>query len=212
MDFFAAQALSPELLPKGHGHSVIAFPGLGASGGATVMLRTHLRQPDPAYVRQIIMLGTHYAELRHVGTVSTSRLDSEEDSVVTVPAFSIYSKCDGVVAWQGCVLTALLNHHAIAGDGVGHRALVYHPEALSIIAGLFPATLRSSWRTRRKIFIKIEAQGYRGGASTRRGRILMAVDSCVRPHEQTFSRAYNRPKQSFEGPCRLQSLRPKCPP
>lgn len=195
MDFFAGQALLLDHLPKGDGHSLIVFPGLGASGGATAMLRARLQQLDyavhdwehginqlpsgdldawiarlglqlqrlaardgrpvtligwslgglyaralleryPACVRQIITLGTPYAELRRVGAVPRTRPDSEEDAVAAVPAFSIYSRSDGVVAWQGCVPTALLNHHAIAIDGVSHMGLVHHPEVLSIIAEL----------------------------------------------------------------------------
>lgn len=199
MDFFAGQALPLERLPKGDGHAVIVFPGLGASGSATVMLRARLRQLDyevhdwehginqlpsgdldawitrlamqlqrlaardgrtvtlvgwslgglyarallqryPACVRQIITLGTPYAELRYVGAALASAQKSEKDAVAAVPAFSIFSKSDGVVAWQGCVPTALPNHHAIAVDGVSHMGLVHHPEVLSIIAGLLASS------------------------------------------------------------------------
>ncbi|HEV2609959.1 MAG TPA: alpha/beta hydrolase [Noviherbaspirillum sp.] len=201
MDFFAGQVLPLERLPKGDGHSVIVFPGLGASGGATAMLRSRLQQLDyevhdwehginqlpngdletwitrlaiqlqrlvardgravtlvgwslgglyaralleryPAWVRQIITLGTPYAELRHTGAASASRSSKEEDAVAAVPAFSIYSKSDGVVAWQGCVPSDLPNHHAIAVDGVSHMGLVHHPEVLSIIAELLAGSTR----------------------------------------------------------------------
>ncbi|WP_235953639.1 esterase/lipase family protein [Noviherbaspirillum galbum] len=201
MDFFAGQAVPPQRLPKGDGHSVIVFPGLGASGSATAMLRTRLQQLDyevhdwehginqlpsgdldlwitqlaiqlqrlaarggrtvtlvgwslgglyaralleryPACVRQIITLGTPYAELRHGGATPTSRQECEEDAVAAVPAFSIYSKSDGVVAWQGCVPSGLPNHHAIAVDGVSHMGLVHHPEVLLIIAELLASSTR----------------------------------------------------------------------
>ncbi|WP_089399111.1 esterase/lipase family protein [Noviherbaspirillum humi] len=195
IDFFAGNALSLELLPKGDGHSVIVFPGLGASGSATAVLRSRLQQLDyevhdwehgvnqlpggdleawitqlatqlrrlaerdgrtvtlvgwslgglyarallqryPAYIRQIITLGTPYAELRHAGAAPASHHGIDDDAVAAVPAFSIYSKSDGLVAWQGCVPSALHNHHAIAVDDVSHMGLVHHPEVLSIIAGL----------------------------------------------------------------------------
>lgn len=195
MDFFSGQALSLAHLPKGDGHTVIVFPGLGVSGSATAMLRARLGQLDyevhdwehginqlpsgdldawitrlalqlqrlvarngrpvtligwslgglyarallqryPACVRQVITLGTPYAELRHVGEVPASPQNIDDDAVAAVPAFSIYSKSDGVVAWEGCVPTPLPNHHSIAVDGVSHMGLVHHPKVLSIIAGL----------------------------------------------------------------------------
>ncbi|MFC7513700.1 esterase/lipase family protein [Herbaspirillum sp. GCM10030257] len=207
MDFFAGQALPLERLPKGDGHSVIVFPGLGASGGATAMLRTRLQQLDyevhdweqginqlpsgdldawitrlakqlrslaardgrtvtlvgwslgglyaralleryPACVRQIITLGTPYAELHHIGAAPVNLSDIDADAVAAVPAFSIYSKSDGVVAWQGCVPTALPNHHAIALDGVSHMGLVHHPEVLSIIAELLASSTKGQLASR----------------------------------------------------------------
>jgi len=195
MDFFAGHTLPLEHLPKGDGHPVIVFPGLGASGSATAMLRTRMQQLDyevhdwehginqlpsgdldawitrlavqlqrvaaesgrtvtlvgwslgglyarallqryPACVRQIITLGTPYAELHHVDAAPAGTHHLDDDAVAAVPAFSIYSKSDGVVAWQGCVPNDLANHHPIAVDGVSHMGLVHHPEVLSIIAGL----------------------------------------------------------------------------
>lgn len=199
MDFFAGQTLPLEHLPKGDGHAVIVFPGLGASGSATAMLRTRLQQLDyevhdwehginqlpigdldswitrlamqlqrlaardgrtvtligwslgglyarallqryPGCVRQIITLGTPYAELRHVVATPAKPEDIDDYAVAAVPAFSIYSKSDGVVAWQSCVPTTLPNHHAVAVDGVSHMGLVHHPEVLSIIAGLLASS------------------------------------------------------------------------
>ncbi|MFC7516696.1 esterase/lipase family protein [Herbaspirillum sp. GCM10030257] len=199
MDYYAAHVLPVDRLPKGDSHTVIVFPGLGASGSATAMLRTRLRQLNydvhdwehginqlpngdldawitrlsmqlqrlaardghavtlvgwslgglyarallqryPACVRQIITLGIPYAELHNVGAAPASAEGIDDDAVAAVPAFSIYSKSDGVVAWQGCVPTGLHNHHAIAVDGVSHMGLVYHPEVLSIIAGLLASS------------------------------------------------------------------------
>lgn len=199
MDFFAGQIHPLQRLPKGDGHAVIVFPGLGASGSATALLRTRLQQLDyevhdwehgvnqlpggdledwfarlamqlqrlsargnrkvtligwslgglyarallqryPGCVRQIITLGTPYAELHHVGAAQAGPEDGDDDAVAAVPAFSIYSKSDGVVAWQGCVPPALPNHHAVAVDGVSHMGLVHHPEVLSLIAGLLATT------------------------------------------------------------------------
>lgn len=195
MDFFAGHALPPDCLPKGDGHAVIVFPGLGASGGATAMFRARLKQLDyevhdweqginqlpggdlnawidrlalqlqrlvahdgrsvtligwslgglyarallqryPASVRQIITLGTPYAELHRSGAAPASPGGIDDDEVAAVPAFSIYSRSDGVVPWQGCVPVGLPNHHAIAVDGVSHMGLVHHPDVLAIIAGL----------------------------------------------------------------------------
>jgi pimeloyl-ACP methyl ester carboxylesterase len=199
IDFFAGHTLPLERLPSGDGHAVIVFPGLGASGSATAMLRTRLRQLDydvhdwehginqlpsgdldawitrlamqlqrlaardgrtvtligwslggmyarallqryPNCVRQIITLGTPYAELRHVAAAPPGPEDNDSYAVAAVPAFSIYSKSDGVVAWQGCVPSTLPNHHAIAVDSVSHMGLVHHPEVLSIIAGLLASS------------------------------------------------------------------------
>lgn len=77
-----------------------------------------LLQRYPHCVRQVITLGTPYAELRHVAAAPPGPADNGNYTVAAVPAFSLYSRLDGVVAWQGCVPTNLPNHHVIAVDGV----------------------------------------------------------------------------------------------
>lgn len=86
-DYVAGQAALVEPLPRGDGHPVIVFPGLGASGAATAALRERLQQldyevhdweqgvnqwPDADFDQWLWLLGEHLERIhaRHGRSVS----------------------------------------------------------------------------------------------------------------------------------------------
>ncbi|MEC5407136.1 alpha/beta fold hydrolase [Paraburkholderia sp. MPAMCS5] len=108
-----------------------------------------LAAKHPELVRQVITLATPVAdnwEATHVGwllnmlssgiapmsQVSTRRSDAD----VPVPWASVYSKTDGIVAWEACVSTGSTNHRNIEVEDVSHLGMVQHPEVLRVAAGL----------------------------------------------------------------------------
>jgi hypothetical protein len=108
-----------------------------------------LAAQHPELVRQVITLATPVADnsdATHAGWllnmlsssiapmshISTRRCDA----VTSVPCASVYSKTDGVVAWEGCVSTESTNHRNIEVDDVSHLGMVHHPEVLRVVADL----------------------------------------------------------------------------
>jgi hypothetical protein len=216
VDYVAGQALAADYLPRGDGHPVLVFPGLWASGAATLDLRQrlqrlgyevydweqgvnlwpsddhdpvlkllgdHLKQiharhrrpislvgwsfggiyarelaaKNPKLVRQVITLATPIADkadATHAGwllnmlTSGISRLTvppMERPAVPpSVPCTSVYSKTDGVVAWQACLLTDSRSHRNIEVEDVSHIGMVHHPEVLRVVAGLLADHLDGS--------------------------------------------------------------------
>jgi hypothetical protein len=58
------------------------------------------------------------------------------DAVTSVPCASVYSKTDGIVAWEGCVSTESRNHRNVEVVDVSHLGMVHHPEVLRVVADL----------------------------------------------------------------------------
>jgi hypothetical protein len=207
-DYVAGQTGPVEPLPRGDGHPVLVFPGLGASGAATAVLRERLQQlgyevydweqgvnkwPDAGFDQWLWLLGEHleriharhgrsvsligwslggiyarelarkYPQLvRQVITLATpfmGRPDSTHpgwlltllnggaapvgDALLErfridppVPSASVYSRTDGVVAWQECVGMESPRHRNIEVNGVSHMGMVHHPQVLRIVANL----------------------------------------------------------------------------
>ncbi|WP_406868101.1 lipase family alpha/beta hydrolase [Paraburkholderia fungorum] len=103
----------------------------------------------PELVRQVITLATPVADcsdathagwllnmlssgIAPMGHVSTRH----SDVGLPVPCASVYSKTDGIVAWEACVSTESTNHRNIEVEDVSHLGMVHHPEVLRVVAGL----------------------------------------------------------------------------
>jgi thioesterase domain-containing protein len=103
----------------------------------------------PELVRQVITLATPVADnsdATHAGWllnmlsrgiapmnhVSMQR----SESAMSVPCASVYSKTDGIVAWEACVSTESRNHRNIEVADVSHLGMVHHPEVLRVVADL----------------------------------------------------------------------------
>jgi alpha-beta hydrolase superfamily lysophospholipase len=103
----------------------------------------------PELVRQVITLATPVADnsdVTHAGWL-LNMLSSgispmskvsmwRSDAVTSVPCASVYSKTDGIVAWEGCVSTESRNHRNIEVEDVSHMGMVHHPEVLRVVADL----------------------------------------------------------------------------
>ncbi|MFL9966191.1 alpha/beta fold hydrolase [Paraburkholderia sediminicola] len=98
----------------------------------------------PELVRQVVTLATPVADnsdATHAGWllnmlssgispmnhVSTRR----SDAATSVPCASVYSKTDGIVAWEGCISTESTNHRNIEVADVSHLGMVHHPGSAS---------------------------------------------------------------------------------
>jgi hypothetical protein len=75
------------------------------------------------------MLSTGISPMNHI---STPRFDA----ATSVPCASVYSKTDGIVAWEGCVSSESTNHRNIEVADVSHLGMVHHPEVLRVVADL----------------------------------------------------------------------------
>jgi thioesterase domain-containing protein len=116
-----------------------------------------LAAKNPELVRQVITLATpivdksdatHAGWLLNMLTSGISRLNAppmERPAVPpSVPCTSVYSKTDGVVAWQACLLTNSRSHRNIEVEDVSHIGMVHHPEVLRVVAGLLADHLDGS--------------------------------------------------------------------
>jgi hypothetical protein len=101
----------------------------------------------PGSVRQVITLGTPFAAMRdanHAGTIfkllggDTSRLTPELQARLRerppVPTTSIYSRCDGMVCWEGCMEVDGPDTENVEVSA-SHLGMGTHPEVLRIVAG-----------------------------------------------------------------------------
>jgi pimeloyl-ACP methyl ester carboxylesterase len=61
-----------------------------------------------------------------------------------VPTTSIYSRSDGVVAWQGCLEEEGANRENVEVD-CSHTGMGFHPDALAVVADRL-AQPEGSWR------------------------------------------------------------------
>jgi len=100
----------------------------------------------PGRVRQVITLGTPYADVSgstNVGwlyellnggpTALSSSLAMTLKTPPPVPITSIYSRSDGVVAWQACRVATSVRAENIEVES-SHLGLVWHPDVLAIVA------------------------------------------------------------------------------
>ena len=101
---------------------------------------------QPELTRQVLTLGTPFAGRgndNHVGwlyrllngsaAVASDALAARLRTHPTVPTTSIYSRTDGVVAWQNCRLDKRKDADNVEVDG-SHIGLGWNPEVLRIVA------------------------------------------------------------------------------
>ena len=205
IEYAAMHLMHRDELPRGDGHPVILFPGLGAGARAFAPLKRHcealgyiavdwgrglnrgpdedvdrwmhelarhvealiegLRRPAtllgwslggiyarevakriPTRVRQVITIGTpfagtpaatHAAWLYRLLKGRPARLDRRLAQAIRVappvPTTSIYSRTDGVVAWQACRATEGPRIENVEVES-SHLGLVWHPSVLAVVA------------------------------------------------------------------------------
>jgi len=108
-------------------------------------------------VRQVITLGTPFACIAKSTNVQwlfelLSGTSATVDAAFAqrlatappVPTTSIYSRSDGVVAWQACIAEASPLAENIEVDS-SHLGLVWHPDVLRIVADRL-AQRRRKWK------------------------------------------------------------------
>lgn len=101
-------------LPRGNGARVVLLPGYGAAGSSTAMLRGFLR---------LLGYRSHDWGLgRNTGNVAK-----------LVPVTAIFSKSDGIVAWEACIdrRSPGIEHVEVATTHIG---LGFSPEVYRLIA------------------------------------------------------------------------------
>ena len=111
----------------------------------------------PGLVRQVITLGTPFAgrgEHTNVGVLCqllSGRLPHIDEALLArlaatppVPTTSIYSRSDGVVAWQAC-REATVPHAENVEVQASHIGLVWHPQVWAVVADRL-AQPEGQWR------------------------------------------------------------------
>ncbi|MEO8134077.1 MAG: alpha/beta fold hydrolase [Betaproteobacteria bacterium] len=111
----------------------------------------------PGRVRHVITLGSPFARISNstnVGwlygllnrrsTAIDSRLAKRLRTPPPVPTTSVYSRSDGIVAWQACVAGRGPQTENIEVES-SHLGLVWHPEVLDIVSDRL-AQPRGNWR------------------------------------------------------------------
>ena len=111
----------------------------------------------PGRVRQVITLGTPFARLANSTNVQwlfelLSGTSSAVDAALArrlsapppVPTTSIYSRSDGVVAWQACIGRPSPTAENIEVES-SHLGLIWHPDVLRIVADRL-AQRRGRWK------------------------------------------------------------------
>jgi len=133
-----------------HLHEIVSRHGcrtslIGWSHGG--IYARELARKHPRLVRQVITLATPFqAEARADdekpvggpgnGSCSQKGRMGRSQHVSPVPSISLYSKTDGIVAWQGCLGVESDHHQNIEVEGVSHFGMVHHPQVLKVIADL----------------------------------------------------------------------------
>jgi len=111
----------------------------------------------PHRVRQVITLGTPFARIANSTNVQwlfelmSGSSAAVDESIARrlatappVPTTSVYSRSDGVVAWQACVAKVSPNAENIEVES-SHLGLVWHPDVLRIVADRL-AQRRGKWK------------------------------------------------------------------
>jgi len=153
------------------------------SGGRTVSLvgwslggiyARELAKRSPGLVRQVITLGSPFAAPGATRAGPVYRLLNGGPAVLTpeverrlredpsVPTTAIYSKTDGIVAWQGCLTRAARRSENIEVSRVSHCGLCMHPQVLRIVADRL-AQPEGRWRRWKA---PAECEPRRGGLRT----------------------------------------------
>jgi hypothetical protein len=115
----------------------------------------------PAIVRQVITLGTPFAgsgEHTNVGWIYRllsghspkidPRFSARLRATPPVPTTSIYSRSDGIVAWQACLEARVPHAENVEVDG-SHIGLVCHPMVWRVVADRL-AQPEGDWRRFRR--------------------------------------------------------------
>lgn len=105
-----------------------------------------LRNKHPDLVGKVVTLGTPFEPSLHTSRAAQddSDLNTATDAAVSgarVPmahSISIYSRSDGVVDWEKCLLPEVVGHSNIEVTGVDHFGMIYHHKVLKIIAEFLP--------------------------------------------------------------------------
>lgn len=205
LDYFASRR-SVERLARGHGESVLVFPGLGGGAWSTARLRgvlsdagfdvhdwgmgintgprgdidewiatmdekvdtlfaedgrkisligwslgglfaRELAKRHTKKVKQVITLGTPWRDLEtgtHAGRIYkllnrgsatlTTKICARLARKPSVPLTAIFSRKDGIVAWESCVIRAAGRAECIEVSGASHLGMCANPEVIRIIA------------------------------------------------------------------------------
>lgn len=102
-----------------------------------------LRNKHPDLIDKVVTLGTPFDS---PPSISATRLNDglpeEVDTSASLrdqtnPArssLSIYSRSDGIVEWEKCLLPEVAGHRNVEVTDVDHFGMVYHPKVLKVIA------------------------------------------------------------------------------
>jgi pimeloyl-ACP methyl ester carboxylesterase len=134
----------------------------------------------PEHVRQVITLGTPFAgdgDATNVGWLfrmlsgRPAQVDPELAerlrSTPPVPTTSIYSRSDGVVAWQACRERGDHAHAENVEVEASHIGLVWHPKVWRVIADRLSQD-ESAWRPFRELDDAANDEAARAGVALRR--------------------------------------------
>jgi pimeloyl-ACP methyl ester carboxylesterase len=112
-----------------------------------------LRKRDPELVRHVITLGTPFVMPSNTGgrhldgsipieTEKTAiRLVMRKKTEALARSLSIYSRCDGIVEWEKCMLPEVAGHSNVEAIGVDHFGMIYHAKVLRMIVEFLQADI-----------------------------------------------------------------------
>jgi hypothetical protein len=134
-----ARDIEAQVLPA-HGQATLIGWSLGG------LYAREIAKAIPHRVRQVITLGTPFACIANSTNVQwlyeflsgspavvDAALSRRLATAPPVPTTSIYSRSDGVVAWQACLAKASAIAENIEVES-SHLGLVWHPDVLRIVA------------------------------------------------------------------------------
>jgi hypothetical protein len=85
-----------------------------------------LRNKHPDLVGQVVTLGTPFEPSPYICGAEARPLMAR--------SLSIYSRSDGVIDWEKCLLPEVGGHSNVEVTGVDHFGMIYHRKVLKIIA------------------------------------------------------------------------------
>lgn len=138
LEFARHMFAKSEATMPGDGHPVVIFPGLGADGTSVATLRDHCR-----------LLGYDVGWLYRLLSGSSAALDPALARRLRIPpplrTTSIYSRSDGVVAWQTCrhgKRSSLVHDIEVGGSHIG---MGWNRDVLAVVADRLGQP-RGTWR------------------------------------------------------------------